>query len=144
MLEILVVIAIIAILIGLLLPAVQKVREAAARMTSANNIKQICIATHNFATTYDGNLPSVEGHSAGPNPGRSYWYALLPFLEQHNLAAQIERPTSHPHVKVFVSPADPTYDPVYTPWTMSYGVNAQAFQLTPNLSRTFVDGTSNT
>jgi prepilin-type N-terminal cleavage/methylation domain-containing protein len=93
LIELLVVIAIIAILIGLLLPAVQKVREAAARMSSQNNLKQMGIALHAFNDA-NGSLPPTNGWRPLPPTGTlfvangnfgSAFFHILPFIEQDNL-----------------------------------------------------------
>ena len=146
LIELLVVIGIIALLIGLLLPAVQKVREAAARMSSSNNLKQLTLALHNFAAANNDRCPSLDGHRFSPNPDLSFHAALLPFVEQWTYQQIIASNTFVP-IKVYVSPADPTVSKAWAAKVdvSSYAANAVCFY--PQMARypaTFVDGTSNT
>jgi prepilin-type N-terminal cleavage/methylation domain-containing protein len=108
LIELLVVIAIIAILIGLLLPAVQKVREAAARTQCQNNLKQISLACHNHNDTFN-RMPPLSGPMAGPQSNGNVFYWLLPFIEQDNLY-KIPRRADLSFYSWYIGGYDP-YDP---------------------------------
>src|SRR5262249_29943925 len=89
LIELLVVIAIIAVLIGLLLPAVQKVREAASRIKCQNNLKQLGLAVHHYANANDNFFPL--GQELLPNSQQTkstFFIKLLPYVEQDNLYVQ--------------------------------------------------------
>jgi prepilin-type N-terminal cleavage/methylation domain-containing protein len=150
LIELLVVIAIIAILVGLLLPAVQKVREAAARMSCQNNIKQLSLATVNCSDTNQGKIPAGLGNypiaaAVSPNNGQGgLLFHILPYVEQGNTyKATLGTDSRNANLatysawnaqnlpgppKIYLCPSDPTYP---TPWgrnvATSYGFNGNVF-----------------
>jgi len=116
LIELLVVIAIIAILIGLLLPAVQKVREAAARTQCSNNFKQLVLAIQNYASANGDQLPPINFLFPPTGAQGSAHYALLPYIEQTNLYNLYNQNTAalgylgavNVPLKNFSCPSDPT------------------------------------
>ena len=152
LIEILVALAILAVMIGLLLPAVQKVRSTAAGLQDKNRLRQIILAGHNYASANEGNLPSATS-----NESIYYLEAVLPYLEFNG-------PIDYPYppygigyriLPIFVSNNDPTiaigfnFGPngphfMNTVAPVSLGLNAVALTGVTSLAAHFPDGTSNT
>jgi len=172
LIELLVVIAIIAILIGLLVPAVQKVREAAARLSSSNNLKQMTLASINMFDTNTGAMPGSSGYGWSqavnyPNAVSSTWntggatggphYLILPYIEQDNMykwpgqpgnaSAWTQWASGGTVPKTYVASGDPTQQP--GSGGISYLYNYAAFgnggwQVNPVFPASISDGTSQT
>jgi prepilin-type N-terminal cleavage/methylation domain-containing protein/prepilin-type processing-associated H-X9-DG protein len=172
LIELLVVIAIIAILIGLLLPAVQKIREAANRMKCSNNMKQIGLALHNYEGTY-GYFPVAGQYSTTvASKSWSLQATILPYIEQDNLQRLInfsqpydtQPNVTQTRVSTFLCPSEtkdrPRVDGALTHYPLNYAANMGTWMVfDPTLNRggdgafmvnsstriaDITDGTSNT
>jgi hypothetical protein len=144
-----------AVSIGLLLPAVQKVREAAARSKDQNNLKQIALAMHNYLSVYN-TFPPHAIYSKDGKPLLSWRVAILPYIEQDNLYKQfkLDEPWDSPNNKpliakmpqIYVIPnAKPTKDPGMTFYQVFVGKDAGFERSEKGTEITSVtDGTSNT
>ena len=159
LLELLVVVAIFAILIGLLLPAVQNARGTAIRMQSQNNMKQVALAMHGYANANRGFLPRADGFSPEGDMDWSHHIMLLPYLEQGNAYDLFRTKSlllgSDGHswnlysdkltLRVYVSPADPTAGAATAGASIcSYPANAMVFKPGTHLDGSIPDGLSNT
>jgi Tfp pilus assembly protein PilE len=149
--QLLIILALLAILLGLMLPAVAKVRMAASRTQSMNNLKQIALATINYADTYRGTLPPGVDDNHFSTSSR-----ILPYIEQNNVYQMIDFKKSIDDeanaaarrllIKVFLSPDDPVLQ-VKPEWgATNYLYNDQVFALNSKnrFPASITDGTSNT
>jgi prepilin-type processing-associated H-X9-DG protein len=153
LIELLVILAVIVFLLGFLLPALARVRSAAARTQSVNNLKQLGLAAHSFHDVNKGFPPGVgPAPQLGPSHGTAHFY-LLPYLEQDNLFKRAEgfswkNGVSSVPLPVFVSPLDKSAPPdgKYKNWlaTTNYAANWLVFGKGGTSIVRIADGTSQT
>jgi hypothetical protein len=154
--ETLVVVAIVAVLFGITIAAVQKVRAAARETDSTNRIRQIGLANLNYAAHHDGLVPGVfHARFLNDEKDLAQIYDLLPYLDGFLDMSTFQKPSTHKDVpanwwlRFLLSPCDlsvakldPKRHGSYTP--TSYAANLHAFQGMPKLAASFADGTSQT
>lgn len=149
LIEILVVLAIIAVLLGLLLPAVSAIRQSAMQVQTSNQMRQVALAVHSYSAASGGRIPDVVGNPDTACSGiarltgqKSVFTALLPQLEADSRTARGDELRAALH-RLLISPADPsTRKPMGT--YSSIAANACAFAKARSLDRSFPDGLSNT
>jgi prepilin-type N-terminal cleavage/methylation domain-containing protein len=146
LIELLVVIAIIAVLVGLLLPAVQKVRMAAARTQSENNLRQIVLAVHQYHDQHQCLPERMGAATSGASAALGVFIKILPYLEQEALYQAILAGTpgaTQATLKTYISPADGTAGA--TQAGTSYTANNAVFgKNNASLARSFPDGRATT
>jgi prepilin-type processing-associated H-X9-DG protein len=120
LLQLMVILVVLLLLLGLLLPAIQQARIAAARMNSSNNLKQMMLAVHEFAATYQDKMPPSVG--LWNLKGGTFFFHILPYIEQGPLY-KAER--TNAVVKTYLAPADPSVVPGDA--LISYASNISVF-----------------
>ena len=151
--EVVVIVGILLLLLAFLIPAVARVRQAASRTSSQNNLKQLALAVHNFHDTYSMMPPAVGEHPKGSGGQGTAHFYILPFLEQNNLFQQAENRVSKNGVHsvvvpLFLHPEDQSGPPnhLYKGWlaTTNYAANWMVFKDGGRRILDIADGTSNT
>jgi type II secretory pathway pseudopilin PulG len=161
--ELLVILAILAMLLGFLIPAVMKARADAERTVSLNNLKQVCLAMHTAAGANNGKLPPATGPYSGMKSNQTISVHLLPYIEQQALWTLIQEKAPPTDIKI------PTYSMIQDPSTKDFvrvqniAANVRVFTddgagtlynetvpikspmaCTATINKSFPDGTSNT
>ncbi|MBX3399775.1 MAG: DUF1559 domain-containing protein [Gemmataceae bacterium] len=158
LLELLVAIAIFAVLLGILLPAVQSVRDDAARMQSINNLRQMIIGTHQYASEHDGTIKNVANSTEYARPSgffknHSIFVVIAPYAYDPNVWKRKSDSTDpldtvSPTIPIYLSPGDPSinFDPrlSFVRAKCSYAVNLTAMDGYLSMSASLRDGLSNT